>query len=173
MTDPSFQNIYAFEATRIDGKRISLSEYEGKVLLIVNVASQCGYTPQYEGLEKLYEKHRSSGFEVLGFPCNQFGGQEPGKDPEIREFCETRFGVRFPLFSKIEVNGPHADPLYRFLTESRPGILGTQAIKWNFTKFLIDRKGNPVKRFAPGDRPEAIENDIKKLLEIQSTGSGA
>jgi glutathione peroxidase len=156
--------IYDFQARTIDGKELSFSDYRGKVLLIVNVASQCGFTPQYQGLEDLYKKYHESGFLVLGFPCNQFGGQEPGRETEIKNFCETKFGVTFPLFEKIEVNGEKAHPLYQFLTQSKPGILGTEGIKWNFTKFLIDRRGNPVKRYAPIDKPEAMEEKIKALL---------
>ncbi len=156
--------VYEFRAKTIEGKEIALSDYRGKALLIVNVASRCGFTPQYAGLEKIYEKFRAQGFEVLGFPCNQFGGQEPGSEKEIETFCETKFGVKFPLFSKIDVNGARAHPLYRFLVKAKPGILGTTKIKWNFTKFLIDREGNPVKRYAPGDKPEAIAGDIQRVL---------
>ncbi|MBI1824287.1 MAG: glutathione peroxidase [Nitrospirae bacterium] len=158
--------VYDFQAKSIDGREVSFLEYRGKVLLIVNVASECGFTPQYGGLEKLYDKYRVEGLIVLGFPCNQFGAQEPGKDSDIKNFCETSFGVKFPLFSKIEVNGQNAHPLYQFLVKAKPGILGTEAIKWNFTKFLIDRKGNVVKRFAPADKPEAIDEEIKSLLAV-------
>ena len=156
--------VYDFQADTIEGEKVVLSKYRGKALLIVNVASQCGFTPQYEGLESLYEKYKDQGFQVLGFPCNQFGSQEPGTEPEIKNFCETNYNVKFPLFSKIDVNGSQAHPLYKFLVKAKPGILGTEGIKWNFTKFLIDRQGNPVKRYAPSDKPEAIENDLKTTL---------
>ncbi len=156
--------VYDFKATNIDGQEIPLSDYRGKVLLIVNVASRCGFTPQYAGLEALYERFKDRGFAVLGFPFNQFGSQEPGSEAEIKTFCETSFGVKFPLFGKIEVNGPGAHPLYRYLTHATPGIFGTRKIKWNFTKFLIDRAGNPVKRFAPGDKPETIAAHIERAL---------
>src|SRR5437764_979706 len=142
--------IYDFKASGIDGKEIDLSIYRGKVLLIVNVASKCGFTPQYTGLESLYEKHKDEGFAVLGFPCNQFGSQEPGVESEIQTFCSLHYGVTFPLFSKIDVNGPKAHPIYNYLKSAKPGILWTEAIKWNFTKFLIDRQGEPVHRYAPG-----------------------
>lgn len=157
-------SVYPYRVTNIDGKEVSLSDYSGKVLLVVNVASQCGFTPQYAGLQKLYEKYQDRGFAVLGFPCNQFGSQEPGTEAEIKNFCETSFGVKFPLFQKIDVNGPGTHPLYQYLKQAKPGILGTEKIKWNFTKFLIDREGNPVKRFAPGDKPESIAEEIERLL---------
>ena len=134
-------------------------------MLIVNVASQCGFTPQYEGLEKLFEKYRNQGFTILGFPSNQFGGQEPGTESEIKTFCERNYGVTFPLFSKIDVNGPNAHPLYNYLKEARPGILGTEGIKWNFTKFLVDRQGQVIKRYAPQDKPEAFAKDIEAALK--------
>ena len=156
--------IYDFSARTIDGREISLADYTGKVLLIVNVASKCGFTPQYTGLEELHERYAKSGFEVLGFPCNQFGKQEPGSDSEIRGFCDVRYGVRFPLFSKIDVNGPGAHPLFEFLKKSRPGLLGSKRIKWNFTKFLIDRHGNPIKRYPPQKTPAAIVKDIEAAL---------
>ena len=158
-------NIYDFKALSTDGKEISFSDYKGKALLIVNVASRCGYTPQYEGLENLYKKYGARTFLVLGFPCNQFGGQEPGSDSEIKSFCEKKYGVTFPLFAKIEVNGPLAHPLYAWLVKARPGIFGTEAVKWNFTKFLIDPQGSPVKRYAPSDKPEAIEKEIEQILK--------
>ena len=161
--------IYEFEAKTIKGEEVPLSNYRGTALLIVNVASRCGFTPQYEGLGNLHEKYKDQGFAVLGFPCNQFGGQEPGAESEIKSFCETNYGVTFPLFAKIDVNGPQAHPLYKFLQEARPGILGTEAIKWNFTKFLVDRNGNPIKRYAPKEKPEAIDDDIKRLLTAQNT----
>ena len=156
--------VYDFKAKGIDGKEVSLSQYSGKPLLIVNVASQCGFTPQYEGLEKLYEKYRDRGFFVLGFPCNQFGAQEPGSESDIKTFCELNFGVKFPLFSKIDVNGDHTHPLYEFLKKAQPGVLGSEAIKWNFTKFLVDRQGNPVKRYGSAEKPESIEKDIEEAI---------
>ena len=156
--------VHDFHAKSIDGADVQLSDYRGKVLLIVNVASQCGFTPQYAGLEKLHEKYRDRGFAVLGFPCNQFGKQEPGSESAIKSFCETRFGVTFPLFSKIDVNGANAHPLYKVLVDSKPGFLGTRRIKWNFTKFLIDRSGKPLKRYSPQDKPESIEADIEREL---------
>ena len=161
-------SVYSFEARTIDGKEVGLSAYSGKVLLIVNVASRCGYTPQYEGLEGLYEKYTDQGLVVLGFPCNQFGGQEPGSESEIQDFCKTTYGVTFPLFAKIDVNGPEAHPLFKFLQKEKPGILGTEAIKWNFTKFLIDQKGQPVKRYAPSDKPADIEDDVRRLLAVKA-----
>jgi len=156
--------VYDFKARTIDGQEVSLSNYRGKVLLIVNVASRCGFTPQYRGLEELYERFGSAGFEVLGFPCNQFGKQEPGTDSEIRGFCDLQYGVRFPLFSKIDVNGPAAHPLYEFLKRSKPGFLGTKRIKWNFTKFLVDRNGQPLRRYSPQTTPQAIQNDVEGAL---------
>ena len=144
-------SIYDFEVKTIDDKTIKLDQYKGEVLLIVNTASQCGYTPQYEGLNNLYNDLKSKGFSVLGFPCNQFGSQEPGSDAEIASFCDLNFKVAFPMFSKLEVNGQNESPLYTFLKEQAPGILGTKAIKWNFTKFLVDRQGHIVERFAPQD----------------------
>jgi glutathione peroxidase len=158
--------VYDFKARTIDGQDVSLAEYRGKVLLIVNVASRCGFTPQYRGLEELYERFRDRGFEVLGFPCNQFRNQEPGSEAEIRNFCDLQFGVRFPLFAKIEVNGPGTHPLYEYLKKSKPGFLGTRRIKWNFTKFLIDRHGNPVRRYSPQTRPSAIEKDVQAALGL-------
>jgi glutathione peroxidase len=157
-------SIYDFKVKKIDGKEISLSQYQGKVLLIVNVASKCGYTPQYKGLQALYDKYRDRGFEILGFPCNQFMGQEPGTEKEIQSFCELNFGVKFPLFAKIDVNGANAHPLFQYLTHAKPGILGSEQIKWNFTKFLIDAQGNPLKRYAPGDTPEQMDSEIAKIL---------
>lgn len=157
-------SIYDFKAKTIDGKEVPLSDFRGKALLIVNVASRCGFTPQYEGLEALHEKYSARGFEVLGFPCNQFGGQEPGAEGEIKSFCEAKFGVKFPLFSKVDVNGPQAHPLFKYLTSAKPGILGTEIVKWNFTKFLVDRRGQPVKRYAPNVEPKDVEGDLEKLL---------
>jgi glutathione peroxidase len=157
-------SVYEFSAKDIEGKEQSLSSFRDKVLLIVNVASKCGYTPQYAGLEALYEKYKDRGLEVIGFPCNQFGGQEPGSEQEIASFCSLTFGVKFPLFGKIEVNGKGEHPLYRYLKETKPGILGTEAIKWNFTKFLVDRKGQVVERFAPNAEPQSLSAAVEKLL---------
>ena len=156
--------IYDFEAKTIRGTAQSLADYKGKVLLVVNVASQCGFTPQYTGLQKIYQQYKDRGFEILGFPCNQFGAQEKGSDADIQQFCTLNFGVTFPMFSKIEVNGPDAHPLYEHLKSSAPGLLGTKAIKWNFTKFLVNQTGEVVKRFAPTDTPEAIQAEIEKWL---------
>ncbi len=156
--------VYDFSATANNGETVSLADYRDKVLLIVNTASQCGFTPQYAGLEKLYEDLQDKGFAVLGFPCNQFGGQEPGSDTDIKSFCETSFGTTFPLFSKVAVNGKSAHPLFKFLKAEAPGIAGTKAIKWNFTKFLIDRNGNVVKRFGSKDAPDSIRGEIEALL---------
>ncbi|WP_248322087.1 glutathione peroxidase [Caballeronia sp. Sq4a] len=157
-------SIYGFTAERLDGTTVSLDTYRGKVLLIVNTASECGFTPQYRGLQELYTLYAGRGFEVLGFPCNQFGKQEPGDAAQIGSFCESNYGVTFPMFAKIDVNGPNAHPLFKYLTEKEPGVLGLEAIKWNFTKFLIDRNGNIVKRYAPITKPESIADDIEKLL---------
>ena len=150
--------------TTPEGTQIDLSDYAGKVLLIVNVASKCGFTPQYEGLEALHRRYADRGFEVLGFPCNQFGAQEPGDAAEIANFCSLTYDVTFPVFGKIDVNGPDAAPLYRHLKKAAPGLLGTEGIKWNFTKFLIDRAGNVADRYAPQTKPEDIAADIEKLL---------
>lgn len=157
--------IYDFKATTIDGREASLAEYRGHVLLIVNVASKCGYTVQYKGLEALYRRHQDRRFSVLGFPCDQFGNQEPGTEEEIARFCGTRYDVTFPMFAKIEVNGEGAHPLYKYLKSRRKGVLGTESIKWNFTKFLIDRTGQVVERYASRDTPEAVEPDILPLLD--------
>ena len=157
-------SIYDFEVTDIDGKTVSMSKYKGKVLLIVNVASECGFTPQYEGLEKLYEKYKDQGFMVLGFPCNQFREQEPKSNAEIKFFCQGTYHVTFDMFSKIDVNGESAHPLYKFLKEQQGGFV-TDSIKWNFTKFLVDREGNVVDRYAPTTKPESIAEDIEKLLK--------
>ncbi|HLI63804.1 MAG TPA: glutathione peroxidase [Terriglobales bacterium] len=154
---------YDFSATLNNGEEQSLSAYQGKVLLIVNTASRCGNTPQYKGLQELYAKYRDRGFEVLAFPCNQFGHQEPGSDEEIKEFCELNYGVEFPIFSKIEVNGEGAHPLYKFLKSQKTGLLG-DSIKWNFTKFLVDKQGNVVARYAPMTPPARIAGDIEKQL---------
>lgn len=157
-------SIYDFTVKKNNTQEVSLKEYQDKVLLIVNTASKCGLTPQYEALETLYKKYKDNGFAVLAFPCNQFGEQEPGTDQEIVEFCSLTYKVSFPLFSKINVNGEHAHPLYNFLKSSAPGLLGSEAIKWNFTKFLIDSQGNVIDRFAPTTKPEDIEENIKSLL---------
>ena len=156
---------YNFNVQNISGKTISLSDYKNKVVLVVNVASKCGYTPQYEGLEKLYKSYHKQGFEILGFPCNQFKGQEPGTAEEIQNFCKVNFGVTFPLFAKINVNGDNTDPLYVYLKKEAPGFLGTKGIKWNFTKFLIDRKGNVITRYGSSTKPAEIAKDIEKLLK--------
>ena len=158
------QSIHDFTVTRQDGKAQPLSDYKGKVLLVVNTASKCGFTPQYKGLEELWKKYRDRGLVVLGFPCNQFGAQEPGSDAEIAGFCELNFGVSFPLFSKVEVNGPGAHPLFVWLKSASTGLFGTRRIKWNFTKFLVDAQGRPVKRFAPTTEPAKLERDIERLL---------
>ncbi len=155
---------YEFGAETIEGRKRALSKYRGKVLLIVNTASQCGLTPQYSGLEALYRKYRDRGLEILGFPCNQFGAQEPGSEGEIAKFCETQFGVSFPMFAKVDVNGDTAHPLFQWLRKEAPGLLGSEAIKWNFTKFLVDRKGRVVERFAPTTAPEDLAPAIEKLL---------
>lgn len=157
--------LYSIPVTTISGQQTTLEAYAGKVLLIVNVASKCGFTPQYKGLEELYQTFKAQGFEVLGFPCNQFGAQEPGDETEIAQFCELNFGVTFPLFAKIEVNGKNTHPLYAYLKEHASGVLGTKTIKWNFTKFLVDRQGNVVARYAPQDTPEKLKGDIEKLLK--------
>lgn len=155
---------YDFSATTIAGDDKQLSDYRGKVLLVVNTASKCGFTPQYQGLEELYHTYADRGLEILGFPCDQFGNQEPGSEEEIAEFCELNFGVTFPLFAKVEVNGNEAHPLYRWLTTEQRGFLGSQKIKWNFTKFLIDTEGNVVERYGSNTKPSAIADDIEKLL---------
>jgi glutathione peroxidase len=155
---------YDFAAKTIDGVEQSLSSYRGKPLLVVNVASKCGFTPQYAGLEALYRKFHGQGLEVLGFPCDQFGHQEPGDESGIKSFCSTNYDVTFPMYAKIEVNGANAHPLYKWLKGEKAGVLGTQAIKWNFTKFLVDRAGNVVKRYAPTDTPEKIEKDLAAVL---------
>jgi glutathione peroxidase len=160
----SGQTVADFSAERLEGGSESLAAYAGKVLLIVNTASACGYTPQYEGLEALYRRYQDRGLVVLGFPCNQFGAQEPGSASEIADFCQKNYGVSFPMFAKIDVNGEHAHPLYRHLKSSAPGILGSEAIKWNFTKFLVDRQGAVKQRYAPATTPQTIANDIEALL---------
>ncbi|WP_179405256.1 glutathione peroxidase [Burkholderia guangdongensis] len=156
--------IYSFSAESLAGEPVSLDAYRGKVMLIVNTASACGFTPQYKGLQQLYDRLAEQGFVVLGFPCNQFGAQEPGNAEQIGAFCERNYGVTFPMFAKIDVNGFGAHPLYQYLADEAPGILGLKSIKWNFTKFLVDRDGNVVKRYAPSTRPEEIAADVEKLL---------
>lgn len=157
-------SVYDFEAKKIDGEVISLNQYKGNVLLIVNTASKCGFTPQFDDLQSLYQNYGDKGFTVLGFPCNQFLGQEPGDELEIDSFCRLNYGVTFPMFAKVDVKGKDAHPLFNYLAENAHGMMGSKAIKWNFTKFLIDREGNVVKRFAPQTKPFEIESDIKELL---------
>ncbi len=161
---PGEGSIYEFSAPLLDGRTINLAEFRGRVLLIVNTASQCGFTPQYAGLEALYRARKDRGFEVLGFPCNQFGEQEPGSAAEIGTFCERNYGVSFPMFATVDVNGPATHPLYRFLKESKAGLLGTEGIKWNFTKFLVDRGGRVERRFAPAAKPQSLAAPIDELL---------
>lgn len=157
-------SVHEFKARTITGEEILLDRYKGKALLIVNTASACGYTPQYAGLEALYKKYQDRGFAVLGFPCNQFGKQEPGSEAEIAAFCKKNYGVTFPMFAKVDVNGDQAHPLFDYLKKSLPGLLGTEPIKWNFTKFLIDKEGKPIERFAPATKPESIEKTVETLL---------
>jgi glutathione peroxidase len=167
MSDASGQSVYDFSAQSLDGQNVPLEQYRGQVLLIVNTASKCGFTPQYTGLEKLYRAYKDRGVTVLGFPCNQFGAQEPGGSAEIAQFCNLNYGVSFPLFAKIDVNGPNAHPLYKFLKRAKGGILGALglgAIKWNFTKFLVDREGRVVDRFGSATTPENLGPAIDKLL---------
>jgi glutathione peroxidase len=156
--------VYDFSATTIDGHEQSLAQYREQVMLIVNVASKCGFTPQYAGLEALYRNLHQRGFWILGFPCNQFGQQEPGNEDEIKRFCSQTYGVTFPMFARIDVNGPRTHPLYQYLKQQQPGILGSEAIKWNFTKFLLDRQGRVRKRYGSIDKPESIEPEIAALL---------
>ena len=156
--------LFKIDVHTIDGKVQSMNDYAGKVLLVVNVASRCGFTPQYEGLEALQRQYKDQGLVVMGFPCNQFAGQEPGTDSEIATFCETRFNVSFPMFAKLKVNGDDAHPLYQYLKGEKPGVLGTEAVKWNFTKFLVDRDGRVVNRYGSADKPETIAADIAALL---------
>jgi len=159
----SKMSIYQFKTKSLQGEEVRLKDYKGKVLLIVNTASKCGFTPQYEGLEKLYKQYKDKGLVILGFPSNQFGNQEPGTAEEISNFCTRNYGVTFPMFMKIEVNGKNADPIYKYMKKVLPGTVGDD-IKWNFTKFLFDRNGNPVERYAPTTKPESIEGEIVKLL---------
>lgn len=157
-------SIYDLDYVANNGDTIPFKQYEGKVLLIVNTASKCGFTPQYDGLEALYKKHKDQGLEVIGFPCDQFGHQEPGSDSDIAQFCEMRFNLSFPLSKKVEVNGDNAAPIYKLLKSEAPGVLGTKGIKWNFTKFLVNKEGNVVKRYSPRTKPEQIEEDINAAL---------
>lgn len=159
-------SVYEFDAVTIDGNKQPLGDYADKVLLIVNTASKCGFTPQYKGLEALHRKYRDNGFAVLGFPCDQFGHQEPGDEEEIKNFCALKYDVSFPMFAKIDVNGDAAHPLYQYLKSVKPGILGSEGIKWNFTKFLIDRNGEVVRRYGSKDKPEALAADIEELLSV-------
>lgn len=157
-------DLFEIPVQTAEGKEATLDAFKGKVLLIVNTASKCGFTPQYQGLEELYKKYKDQGLMVLGFPCNQFGQQEPGSDSDIQQFCELNYGVSFPVYAKLEVNGDRAHPLFSRLKKAAPGILGTEAIKWNFTKFLVNRDGEVVNRYAPKDKPQALAADIEQLL---------
>jgi glutathione peroxidase len=157
-------SIYDFSVKTIQGEEKTLADYKGKVLLIVNTASKCGFTPQYQELQELYDQYRDQGFAVLGFPCNQFGQQEPGTEDEIAQFCQLNYGVTFPMFAKVDVNGANAHPLFDYLTDKAPGVFGTKAIKWNFTKFLVDRNGHVIERFAPKTKPGELKQEIEKLL---------
>ena len=161
--------IYDIPVKTIDGRITTLAEFQGRVLLIVNVASQCGLTPQYAGLEELYRKHRDAGFTVLGFPCNQFAHQEPGDEPTIQQFCTTNYGVSFPMMAKVQVNGAEAHPLWQWLKAEAPGLLGSEAVKWNFTKFLVGRDGAVLRRYGPGTKPARIERDLPPLLTAATT----
>ncbi|MNB81373.1 Hydroperoxy fatty acid reductase gpx1 [compost metagenome] len=158
-------SIYDYQANTLRGNEETLSKYEGKVLLIVNTASKCGFTPQYKGLQEVYDKFKDRGFEVLGFPSNQFASQEPGNSDEIEEFCQLNYGVTFPMYEKIDVNGDNAHPLFKHLTKEAPGALGSKRVKWNFTKFLVDREGRVLKRFAPTTTPESLQDEIQALLD--------
>ena len=161
---PMASSIYDLPVTTLGGQQTTLAAYKGRPLLIVNTASQCGFTPQYKGLEQLHETYEKRGLAVLGFPCNQFGAQEPGSSDEIATFCERNYGVTFPMFDKVDVNGDSAHPLFEHLKKAKPGLLGSEKIKWNFTKFLVDRQGNVVDRYAPQTEPKAMAGDIEKLL---------
>ena len=160
----STATVYDFEARQIDGQAIALSQFKGKVMLIVNTASQCGFTPQFGGLEQLHASYAGKGLALLGFPCNQFGAQDPGTDSEIASFCQVNYGVTFPMMSKVDVNGASAHPLYKWLSAEAPGLLGSKAIKWNFTKFLVGRDGRVIKRYAPLDKPADLAKDIEAAL---------
>ena len=161
-------NLYECTVTTIDGQTETMETYRGLVLLIVNVASKCGFTSQYAGLEALYRRYRDKGFTILGFPCDQFGHQEPGSEAEIQSFCSLTYEVTFPLFAKIEVNGNGAHPLYKYLKKAQPGLFGSEAIKWNFTKFLVNREGQVLKRYAPSDTPEKIEADLRGMIDLSA-----
>ena len=158
------RTVYDFEACQINGQDMALSHFRGKAMLIVNTASQCGFTPQFGGLEELHQAYGGKGLVVLGFPCNQFGAQDPGNDGEIASFCQVNYGVSFPMMSKVDVNGPSAHPLYQWLSGEAPGLLGSKSIKWNFTKFLVGKDGQVIKRFAPLDKPESLKKDIEATL---------
>lgn len=162
--EQKMQSIYDIAVKGIDGEEFQLEKYHGKVLLIVNVASKCGFTSQYDGLEALWNTYKDQGLVILGFPCNQFGGQEPGTEDEIKNFCRLNYGVSFPMFAKIEVNGPNAHPLYTYLKNAKPGVMGSEAIKWNFTKFLVNREGEVVKRYGSAKKPQTLAKDIESLL---------
>ncbi|CAM4366209.1 glutathione peroxidase [Saccharibacillus endophyticus] len=157
-------SVYEYEARTSAGNEVKLSDYQGKVVLVVNTASKCGFTPQFQGLQELYDKYHDRGLEILGFPSNQFKEQDPGSNEEILEFCQLNYGVKFPMFEKVDVKGENAHPLFRYLSDEAPGLMGSKSVKWNFTKFLIDRDGKPVKRFAPQTSPDQLEKDIEKLL---------
>lgn len=157
-------SVYDYEARTSKGEEVKLSDYRGKVVLIVNTASKCGFTPQFQGLQELYDKYHDRGLEILGFPSNQFMEQDPGSNEEILEFCQLNYGVKFPMFEKTDVKGENAHPLFRYLSDEAPGLMGSKSVKWNFTKFLIDKEGKPVKRFAPQTSPDQLEKDIEKLL---------
>ncbi|HUF47781.1 MAG TPA: glutathione peroxidase [Vicinamibacterales bacterium] len=169
---PDRSPLPAVELQTLDGRTERLDAYAGRVLLVVNVASQCGYTPQYAGLEALYRRHQEQGFVVLAFPCNQFGSQEPGTPDEIRQFCSVNYDVTFPVFARIDVNGAGTHPIYKWLKSGKPGLLGTEAIKWNFTKFLVSRDGHVIRRYAPKDTPESLEAEVRKAIEIRSSSAG-
>jgi len=158
-------NVYDYKVEKIQGKEVSLEKYKGKVLLIVNTATKCGFTPQYEDLQKLYEEYKEQGFEILAFPCNQFGSQEPGDNEEIRSFCKLNYDVTFPIFDKVDVNGENTHPIYKYLKENVKGLLNSKDIKWNFTKFLVDKNGDVVKRFAPIKKPLKMKKDVEELLK--------
>ncbi|WP_172197663.1 MULTISPECIES: glutathione peroxidase [Saccharibacillus] len=157
-------SVYEYEARTSKGDEVKLADYRGKVVLIVNTASKCGFTPQFQGLQELYDKYHDRGLEILGFPSNQFNEQDPGSNEEIAEFCQINYGVKFPIFEKIDVKGSGAHPLFQYLSEEAPGLMGSKSVKWNFTKFLVDKEGRPVKRFAPQTSPDQLEKDIEKLL---------
>jgi glutathione peroxidase len=171
MAEPA-ETVYEFSAPLLDGRTVSLDEFRGRVLLIVNTASKCGFTPQYAGLEDLFRRYKERGLAVLGFPCNQFGAQEPGSPEQIGSFCERNYGVSFPIFAKINVNGPNAHPFYRYLKSEKSGIFGTAAIKWNFTKFLLDRQGKVVDRYGPATKPKALASQIETLLSAKPVLAG-